>query len=232
MVDDIKSAITEIDELKTQIMCCVKGQFANGIHAVDTNEAKEAIDMIKDLAQAKKDCYKAEYYKTVIEAMEEGSEPTYGYNGRRYSSGRYAPKGAGHPGYTRPYEPYMDEAPYLKAYMTDPDFKKNMMGEYMGYTEPNMLTTGVKAGSTIPREMTSERYGMTPKYSKAWYDYENARRHYTETHNPADKEKMSEHVNEHVNDTVNTMREMYDSADPTLKMQMRESLTKLINEMK
>lgn len=228
MVDDIKSAIAEIDDLKSQIMCCVKGQFANGIHAVDTNEAKEAIDMIKDLAEAKKDCYKAEYYKTVIEAMEEGGEPTYGYNGRRYNSGRYAPKGEGHMGYTRPYEPYMDDAPYLKAYMTDPeDFKNHMIG----YTGPD--THGNIGGSPMRREMTSERYGMDiPKYGKAWNEYESARRHYTETHSQADKDKMTMHANEHVNDTVSSMKEMYMNADPNLRMQMKDSLTRLINDMK
>lgn len=39
------------------------------ISSVDTEELGEVIDMIKDLAETKKDLYKASYYDSVVKAM-------------------------------------------------------------------------------------------------------------------------------------------------------------------
>lgn len=67
------------------------------------------VDMVKDLAEAKKNCFKACYYKSVVDAMDEqsGREDRDGYNPRRYSTGRYAPAGKGHISGYMP--PLMDE---------------------------------------------------------------------------------------------------------------------------
>lgn len=42
----------------------------------------QLIDMIKDLSEAEKSCLEAEYYDSVIDAMENGRR--YGYDGRGY----------------------------------------------------------------------------------------------------------------------------------------------------
>ena len=46
----------------------------------------QIIDMIKDLAEAEKSCLEADYYESVVEAMEEGGG-RYGYDGGGSSDG-------------------------------------------------------------------------------------------------------------------------------------------------
>lgn len=67
--------------LYDKLLDAAHNEISAGIEKADTQEMGEVIDMIKDLAEAKKDCYKACYYKTVIEAMESG-ESRYGYHER------------------------------------------------------------------------------------------------------------------------------------------------------
>lgn len=56
----------QLKAIKEQITSLVQGQLAN-VQNVDTKELGEAIDMIKDLAEAT-------YYCSITEAMEEGKE--------------------------------------------------------------------------------------------------------------------------------------------------------------
>lgn len=63
-----------IFDLKNQLLEDLeKDVQERGIDHLD----KEKVDMVKDLAEAEKDCWKAEYYRSVTEAMEGSS----GYNG-------------------------------------------------------------------------------------------------------------------------------------------------------
>lgn len=67
----------ELKNMKEQLMSVVKAQMSD-LSCVDTHELGEAIDMIKDLAEAM-------YYCSVAEAMEENypSEETRYYGGPR-----------------------------------------------------------------------------------------------------------------------------------------------------
>lgn len=56
-------------------------QMERGLDNVDTREMGMVVDMIKDLAEAEKACLEAEYYDTVIDAMDSGSD-RYGYTGQ------------------------------------------------------------------------------------------------------------------------------------------------------
>ena len=70
----------------------------------------QIIDMIKDLSEAEKACLEAEYYDTVIDAMD-GEPDRYGYPGQGGSSGgRGGSGGNGRPGGRSGYrDPYMME---------------------------------------------------------------------------------------------------------------------------
>lgn len=57
-----------LKHIEETLMSCVEGQLGH-LECVDTHELGEAIDMIKDLAQAK-------YYCSIVEAMEEAEETT------------------------------------------------------------------------------------------------------------------------------------------------------------
>lgn len=196
----------DVCEIKEKLVSCLKSHIDCGTENIDTDEAKKCAEIIGNLADVEKDYYETEYYKKVVEAMEE-SDDRYGYNNRRYMNGRYAPKGRGS---VMGYRPYIDQEPYIDGYINDPNFADNMR---MGYS-------GMMEGGD-----GHSRYGMS-------YDrYKTARRHYTETNDEASKHKMNDHINEHLNDSIVTLKEMWKDADSYLRSRMKEDLMALVNQM-
>lgn len=112
-----------ICEIKESLSSMLKTYMARDISQVDTDEAYKIADIIKDMAEAEMYEAKACYYDTIVEAMkeEEEDDDRYGYNNRRYSSGRYASKGKG---MVRGYHP---------QYPMMPPFYEYDMPERMGY---------------------------------------------------------------------------------------------------
>lgn len=94
-----------IKKMCEKLMDSVNHELDKGIENVDTKELGEAIDMIKDLYEAKKEMYEACYYKQIMEAMEEHDfedeeeimdEGRRGYRGQpRSQSGRFMSRGDG-----------------------------------------------------------------------------------------------------------------------------------------
>lgn len=79
----------------------------------------QIIDMIKDLSEAEKSCLEAEYYDTVIDAMD-GESDRYGYPGQGGSgSGRGGSGGGGRSG---------GRSGYRDPYMMDEDGEGGRMG--------------------------------------------------------------------------------------------------------
>ena len=60
------TCLTDICEMKETLIALVKTEFSNGLESVDTHEAGEIIDMIKDLCEAEKDISEARYYKSML----------------------------------------------------------------------------------------------------------------------------------------------------------------------
>lgn len=189
--------------------------MCKGTDNMNVETTGKIVDMIKDLAQAEKDCMEACYYKTVVGAMDDygfeneieiEAEGRMGYDTRRYSNGRYAPKGAGH------YSPVHGRSGYTPMPTHMPPYMMNNSNphEYrMGY--PN----------TTPRGA----------YGHSMDNYKNAKRYYTETKDPHHKEQMNQHAKDHVNETIYTFKEIWDDADPELKRDMKGQLSKLVAEM-
>ena len=111
-----------IKKMCEKLMDSVNHELDKGIENVDTKELGEAIDMIKDLYEAKKSMFEACYYKQIMEAMEEHDfedeeeimdEGRRGYRGQpRSESGRFMSRGDGRRsnrgrGGRRGYEPDM-----------------------------------------------------------------------------------------------------------------------------
>lgn len=80
------------------------------------------------------------------------------------------------------------------------------------------------------RQNDSAGYGDS-RYGKAYNDYQQARRHYTQTNSPAYRDEMKAHASEHIGDTISTIREIWSTADPELRMRMKSDLTALVGEM-
>lgn len=211
---DISAMKTDlIDELKHEIRC-------KGYSNMNTMEVGQVIDMIKDLASAEKNCMEKYYYENVIDAMHEhdyGDEfeveaaGRMGYDNRRYSNGRYAPKGRGH------YSPVHGYTPsgHVPVYMND--HMPYYTDDRMGYPHMTRSQSGTSHNTS---------YGYTPMDR-----YKEAKRGYEETHHPEHKDKMSHHAKEHLDETVESMREIWIDATPELKKDIKSGLSKLLAEM-
>lgn len=206
---DTMMKMEEIRELKNTLLDTVKAEIAKGVQCVDTKEAGEVIDMIKDLAETEKCYMEALYYQKVTEAMLSYEEPRYGYNpNRSASTGRYTSGGGrgGRMGF-KPHEPWMPEDPWDG-------------GSYGGGNSSMGYWSG--------REGMDQ---MDPRYGEEYNRYRMTRRHYTETKSAEDKKEMSEHAEKHLRDSIDTMKDIWGDAEPELKRKMKEDLTKLVNSM-
>lgn len=203
----------DLCSIKATLVDSVKEQLSHGIECVDAHEMGEVVDMIKDIYEAENYCMQSKYYKSIVEAMNEGS---YGYNPNRYvSSGRYA--SAGH-GSRYGYMPYLEGEDYnMQQYLTgDPtefaDQMKLRFG-YMDQNEPKMMNKPVST------------------YGAAYDSWSDARKHYTKTGSSEDKERMEEHGKEHVDKAIISMRDIWSEASPELKRAMKTELSTLVDNM-
>lgn len=110
-MSDEKHEIEKICKMMDKFVDCFDSYISEGMDNVDTKEAGEVADIIKDLAEAKRNYFEGCYYETVVKAMKEGREPRYGYN--------------------RMTRPYLDQEYYMDAYLNDPEFKNNMRYGYI-----------------------------------------------------------------------------------------------------
>lgn len=118
--------IKDLKKTRERITDALNGKVAEGIETLDAGEIGEVTDMIKDLAEAEKECWEAAYYESIVHAMHEEGEKM-GYDDWRYASGRFAPKGRGtYEGYTPTYPVvydkmgYTEPDPKMKGYKGDP----------------------------------------------------------------------------------------------------------------
>lgn len=214
MMRENETYIDKISYLEHKLVDWITEEFDKGKDCVDTKEAGEVIDMIKDLASAKKDCREAAYYESVTNAMGEYEEDSdyMGYNPNRSArTGRYTSKSNGRMGF----RPYVDPTPYLEDYLDD--------GEMDWGKKPKKNAR--KGFRPMSDSMTDDRYG------KAYNEYKDARRNYTETNSMEDKEAMKQHASAHIADTITTIREIWSNADSDLKKRMKSDFQSLINEM-
>lgn len=206
-IEEMMNEMCDLKEIKKTLISWLKEEVNQGKECFDTKTCGDVMDMIKDAAETTKECYEALYYKTVIEAMNEGGEPaygdgSYGYNHRHTSNGQFASSGRGHyvSGYNR--GPYMDQDAYIDGYLHDPNFKNRMRSQSMGYEY------GDRVGTSRDGEMY-DRYQM-------------AKRHYQDSKSVADKEEMEEHCMKYMDHTIKHLKAMWDDADPMLKKKLKE----------
>lgn len=189
----------DICELKKRLIKIVESELnTSNIGSIDTKELGEVVDMIKDLAEAEKNCQEACYYESIVEAMEEsdGEHDRYGY--------------------TKKTRMRMQDMPYVRDW------------EDYDYMEPRMKN--MRMG--YPRDRyDSEMEGRDDRYGRAFNEFKKARRHYTETKSMTDKQMMEEHANEHLADSMQTLKEIWESSEPTLRKRMKEDLTKFTSSL-
>lgn len=221
--------IEGLKELKEKLVCGAKEALNQGFQNVDTHEMGEVIDMIKDLAEAEEECWKACYYKHITCAMEDGDRARMGYDNWRYSSGRFAPTGRGHyAGYTPmnmdgEMEPYMTEEGYA-----DPWYQT------MGYSNggrngSSRSSSGMSSGESSG---ANGRMGYSGSYRGDRYDrYDRARRGYHESKDSKSKEHMDSSAREYVADIAESVKEIWDDADPAMRKEIKNKFVSLTSQM-
>lgn len=200
-------------EKKMNDICEIKNRLISYAQAGletegDVHVMGEVIDMIKDCYEMEEKCWKACYYKTIVEAMKDAEGPSerYGYDNYRYRSGRFAPKGHGHfAGYIPMDMMPGHDAMYQKPYGFPMDEDGN--NGRSGYPMPRM--------------------NMQNPYSK----YLESRRHYHESKDPEARKEMEHHAKEHVEEVEDTVRDIWDDATPELRKEMKRNLTNLVNSL-
>lgn len=213
----------DICELKASILHYVQGEISRGFSG-DPQEVAvlgEYVDMIKDLAEAEKSCHEACYYESVVEAMEESDMVggRMGYNPNRNRMGQYSDGRAG-------------ERMSTRNRSMDGDSNRSQSGNRRGGYSPDRYHArmmGDRIGDD--EDAWGEDEDWDPHHGEAFNRFRKAKRHYTETHSEADRQKMKDHANEHLMESMSTLREIWDNADPDLKKRMKADLTKFTTEL-
>lgn len=213
----------DLASVKETLLSWVKEEVGQGKDCFHVESAGQVVDMIKDLAETEKECAEALYYTTVVQAMAEEGDPSYenmGYNHRHMGNGQFASAGRGHVVRGYHHRPYVDQEPYIDGYLHDPNFASHMRS--MGYDDGSMNHHGNMGNS-----------GRSSKYGESYDHYQESRRHYTVSKNPADKEEMKRHAMDHVDNMLESLQEMWESSDDAmLKKRIMDEMTEVINEMK
>lgn len=230
-----KTKTRELCELMDKFVCCVKDELSKGMYNVDTHEMGQVVDMIKDLAEAEEKCWKACYYKMMVEDMHKDTEEMerqgwkggrMGYDHWRYSSGRFAPSGRGHyssAGY-RPGDEL--DAPWMMAEgFGDMDWK-------MGYSHEDRGGSSNRGGQNRTSYSDNDRTGYPRSERGDRYDrWSKARMGYHESKSSSDKEHMDANAREYVVDMAEAVREIWKDADPAMRKEIKNKLVSLTGEM-
>lgn len=196
---ELTEKLRPICDIKERMTSALKTELDKGIEHLNAKEAGEVADIIKDLAETEKYCFEACYYKTVIDAMEEGKDPEW-ENDRM----GYMPSDRN---WKRMRKPMVDQEPYIQSYLDDQEDRID------------------KSPDRRWDKDGDDRYG------KSYQEYQMAKRHYTRTNSPEDKDAMESFANKHVSDAITTIRDIWKNADPELRRRMKMDLTNLTNEM-
>lgn len=173
----------KIEELKTiqnSLISALSSEIDKGIECVNTKEASEVIDMIKDISKTEKNYYESCYYKEVIEAMEKQDK------NNEYSN-------------YMTYKPYIDKEPYINEYLKNPSFMENRrMGYHPSESEINHT-------QEFSDKKQLDKYGKTyNEYQVAKNNYMNSRS--MNDKQEMDK-KALEHINDAITCVKNMWRE-------------------------
>ena len=236
--------IKNLHEIIEKLVSCTKAELdKKGIEEVDTKELGEVADIIKDLSEA-------QYYRTLVVAMEtadfgwdydeEGplEEGRRGYRGqpRSKSSGRYMSRGDGR---RRGYE---DKMPMYDEWMRDMDRYDHGR---MYYTDVGSGMSGgnssMNSGSTTGNSGSTRGYmdNHGGQYSSRMQRDERegrsgeARRGYMETkemhkgNTAEEKQKKMKELEHYMNELSSDLTEMIADASPEEKNMLKTKLTTL-----
>jgi hypothetical protein len=227
-------------ELKTVKALCetmeqaIKTQVDRGLDKVSTHELYEAVDILKDLTEAKKNIVETCYKMQIMEAMEKseyGEEydeegPKF-YNMNRYANGRYAPKGRGmRRGYQKyPVEEYRDmDLSDGRMYYSDGYSDGEREGNKKGYEDGNRdgYSRGYSEGQRSGGGNRDYREGRSGQ----------SRRTYVESKEMGkDKQEKMKKLEDYTNELSNDLMEMLKDASPEEKSLVKNKMQNIVTKM-
>lgn len=210
-MEDTKKYYEDLCCLKKELIRAAMDECSRGVQNVDTREMGQVVDMIKDLAEAEKECWEACYYKSIVHGMHEEEEEMrrsggrMGYDNWRYSSGRFAPTGRGHRSGFTPMGDYRDDM--RDGWEGDSRGREATMGSHdrMGY-------------SGHPRGDRYERYHQ-------------ARMGYHESKDPTSRQHMDSAARDYVVDMAEVVKEIWKDADPAMRKELKNKVVALSSEL-
>lgn len=253
---DIETSLKDICCIKDGLASSLKGEVTAGVKRPEFNimEVGEVTDAIKDLSEAEEKCWKALYYKKIVEAMDDPEKAMQVMNFMRGSEGM---------GMDNWHENFFsDRSGYSGGSSGNSGGRGGSSGGSGGSSGSYGGSSGGSSGSSSRSGYDDWRYAdgrFAPKgeghrsgfydpnmkYTDddmrmmenelhnggAYRDYRVSKRYYTDTGSAEDRKKMDEHAMKHVMEFIETAREIYREASPELKKRMKEDLTKLVSEM-
>lgn len=264
MAEETKIAIKLEEESKPikkmceKLMDSVNHELDKGIENVDTKELGEAIDMIKDLYEAKKEMYEACYYKQIMEAMEDHDfedeeeimdEGRRGYRGQpRSQSGRFMSRGDGRRsnrgrGGRRGYEDMMmydDDWDEMER-MRDVDRVYGRMG-YSGSGSSSMggsssqggqSSSGISGGSNGGQMGYSEsgRGSQGGRDSREGRSGQSRRGYMESKEQGKDKQEKMKELERYTKELSEDVTEMIGDASPEEKSMLKQKLSALVQKI-
>lgn len=196
----------QLKQMKEALTNCVQGQIYGNMDNVDTKELGEAVDMIKDLAEAI-------YYCTITEAMEKGEE-----NGEKNKHGMMYYNERMMPMPTYPVEYY--DPRNREKYAAEGGMSSNGYGSRggRGYREGHIPIHG--------NEMMESR---DPKEGKSG----ERRRMYLEgKYSGKDKAKQMQDLENYMQELGQDLAEMIQDASMEEKQLLQQKIAMLANKIK
>ena len=223
----------------------INHELDKGIEKVNTEELGEAVDMLKDLYEAKEKMVKSCYYKQVMEAMEEHDfendeeimeEGRKGYRGRsRDSMGRFTSRGRGRRGYEMPMMMYDEDWDEMER-MRDMDRNSGRMGYSSGGSSMGGLSSsGMNSGSMSSSSGNRGYSDGGRENSESRYD--RAKRGYEETKsihkdNSAESKQMKmKSLEDYMKSLAEDVTEMVNDMSPEEKSLIKQKMQVLMQKI-
>ena len=223
----------------------INHELDKGIEKVNTEELGEAVDMLKDLYEAKEKMVKSCYYKQVMEAMEEHDfeneeeimeEGRKGYRGRsRDSMGRFTSRGRGRRGYEMPMMMHDEDWDEMER-MRDIDRPIGRMG-YSGsgsmggsQGQSGSGSSSMDGGQSNSGSMSNARGYSESRYDRAKRGYEETKSIHKDNSAESKQMKMKELEN-YMKELSTDVTEMIMDASPEEKSMLKSKMQVLMQKI-
>lgn len=232
---ELKEKLKPLCKMKARLSEWAECEIDKGKEEVCTHEMGAVIDMIKDLAEAEEKLIKGYYYKKIIEAMDEQEEEDELLE-KMFANPmicEFLAEKA--PEMMEEYEMFNQRMGYLRGSRRGQRRSKTS-GRYMSAGDGRMGYNPEYYDENHIRRIMDEYMAKTGRpmndvREHPFDHYKEARRHYTESRSPRDKEEMDQAAMEHLGDTVTSMKEIWKYADPDMKKRVKQDLTTLMSEL-